>query len=516
MNLKNRILLCVLTALVLLAGVNHGVWRPDEPLVMGLSAQMARSGDFVVPFLNGDPFLEKPPLYFALGALAARVGGIDNPVAYRSVSLLLALLTLFLTYRMAAQAGGRRRGLLAAGILASAGLFFRSARWIQIDIALVASVTVCMWAYLAYLQNYRARYAALLGLGLGLAFMFKGLVGPACVAAAIAVDLLRSRSLKPLASWKVGLALVCLLLPVIPWVLALHERGGYAFVREVMVVNNFGRFMGSPEGAALGHQKGPLFYLVNFPREFLPWTLLFIPALVAAVKNFRDDRFLPWFAGIFMLLSFSSTKRGVYLLPLFPAAACITASYFDQFKAGGWQRVLYRITWALALIGLLLPFAAIAKGFVWLGLAMGLASLALGSFIYFNRSLDDELKLVGLVVLALSLSGAAFYTVMREAEDYMPVCREVIAKAGKEPIVVLQPDEICDAMLPVFTQQLHEETNNLAIKKPGLYLWSEKDADITNGLHEVRMELLVDRKLGSRSVRLARLEPLKAATCLED
>ena len=282
-------------------------------------------------------------------------------------------------------------------------------------------------------------------------------------------------------------------------------------MREVLIVNNFGRFLGSPEGAALGHQKGPLFYLTSFPREFLPWTLVFIPALVAAIRNFKNDRFLPWFAGIFLLLSLSSTKRGVYLLPLFPAAACITASYLDQFKAGGWQRVLYRITWGLALIGLLLPFAAIFKGFVGLGLALGLMALALGAMIYFSRSLDSELKLVALVVLALSLSSAAFYAVKRPSEDFMPVCREIVAAAGAEPVVFLQPDEIFDALLPVMSGQTYAETDSLVISKPGLYLWTENHGDITAALKDVSIRPVLDRKLGSRAIRLVRLEPLSPA-----
>lgn len=51
-----------------LPGFRHGLWRPDELRVAGICAEMARSHDFCVSHLNGRPFLEKPPLYFALGA----------------------------------------------------------------------------------------------------------------------------------------------------------------------------------------------------------------------------------------------------------------------------------------------------------------------------------------------------------------------------------------------------------------------------------------------------------------
>jgi 4-amino-4-deoxy-L-arabinose transferase-like glycosyltransferase len=55
--------------LTLLPEIQHGLWRPDEPQVAGVSAEMAYQKDFVASRLNGQPFLEKPPLYYALGAL---------------------------------------------------------------------------------------------------------------------------------------------------------------------------------------------------------------------------------------------------------------------------------------------------------------------------------------------------------------------------------------------------------------------------------------------------------------
>lgn len=494
--------------LVLLPGLNHGVWRPDEPLVAGLCSQMARSGDFVVPLLNGQPFLEKPPLYFVLGAAVGKLAGVANPLAFRSVSIILASLTLLLTYLMAARVGGRRKGLLAVGILASSGLFFRSTRWIQIDIGLAWAVALCMWAYLEYLLERKRRHAIVLGLSLGLAFMFKGLIGPALVAAAILTDLLRQRSLKLLLNRQALLVILCMLIPIAPWLLALYARGGYAFVREVIVVNNFGRFLGSPEGAALGHQKGLFFYLHYFPREILPWTFLFIPALAASLKNFKNDVFLPWFLGPFLLLSLSSTKRGLYLLPLLPAVACITAAYLGQIKARGWQNVLLKITWGLALVGLLLPFAAIFYGQVYLGLGLGLLGLGLATEIRLCRKLSADTRLVCLMLVAWSLSATVFYQVLKPREDYLPVSRAIVAAVGQAPLTLVQPDEIFDALLPMLTGRNYAEVHELNITRPGLYLWTEKDTDITEQLTAVSIRPVLEKKLGSRNVRLAELRPL--------
>ena len=52
--------------------MQHGLWRPDEPQVAGVRAEMAYTQDFVIAWLNGKPFLEKPPLRYALGVTLGR------------------------------------------------------------------------------------------------------------------------------------------------------------------------------------------------------------------------------------------------------------------------------------------------------------------------------------------------------------------------------------------------------------------------------------------------------------
>jgi hypothetical protein len=63
MHTRQWAIVFFLFAFLLLPGIDHGIWRPDEPLVAGICSEMARSGDYIVPHLNGTPFLEKPPLY---------------------------------------------------------------------------------------------------------------------------------------------------------------------------------------------------------------------------------------------------------------------------------------------------------------------------------------------------------------------------------------------------------------------------------------------------------------------
>ena len=51
-----------LTLLALL-GCNRGLWTPDEPREAEISREMALAPG-VIPTLNGQRFIEKPPLYY--------------------------------------------------------------------------------------------------------------------------------------------------------------------------------------------------------------------------------------------------------------------------------------------------------------------------------------------------------------------------------------------------------------------------------------------------------------------
>src|SRR5436305_21972 len=104
---------------------SHGLWSPDEPLGAGVGRTMADSGDWIVPRLNGQPFLEKPPLYWWTLAAGLRLLG-DTDVAARAPSALFAVLTLLAVWAAGRRLGGARPGARAGAAPLSA---WATARW---------------------------------------------------------------------------------------------------------------------------------------------------------------------------------------------------------------------------------------------------------------------------------------------------------------------------------------------------------------------------------------------------
>jgi len=509
MHTRQWAIVFFLFAFLLLPGIDHGIWRPDEPLVAGICSEMARSGDYIVPHLNGTPFLEKPPLYYAVAAFAGKVFGVDWDVPYRLVSLLFGALTILITFFMVSGKHGPVAGVMASAILASAWEFFWLSRWIQIDSALVFGVTLAMYAYLKLKETRMLRDALLLGLALGIAFMAKGLVGPAIVAAAILADILAKRDLRFILAIRPGAVVLFFLVPVCIWVISLRQRGGWLFVREVIVVNNLMRFTGAAEGAALGHQHGLLYYFEHFPLDFLPWTLLFIPAIIASVKQMRLDPYMSWFLGPFILLLMASTKRAIYLVPLYPAAACMIAQYLKEGITAKWETVLLKITWFIALAGVFVPFAGAFLGFPILGISMGMISLG-GLFLIMRT---PELRKTGLALplvmcLALSASTVVYYKYLQPQEDYLSFAREVVAEHPGE-ITILAPEEIFEGVLPFVSGKTYRVVSNPSeIHREGVYIWTDKQDKILGVIRQsAEVAMLREQRIGNKMARLAHIIP---------
>jgi len=103
-------------------------------------------------------------------------------------------------------------------------------------------------------------------------------------------------------------------------------------VREFVLVNNVLRFTG---GASKGHQNPIWYYPSRILMDMAPWSIILPFALAAAftavVRRRTEVRdLLLWFAIPLVVLSLASTKRGVYLLPIYPPAAILVAWWLTR------------------------------------------------------------------------------------------------------------------------------------------------------------------------------------------
>ncbi len=124
--------------------IGHEPWKPDEPYTFGAVLDMMRTGDWVVPTVGGQPFVEKPPLYFWLSWASASVFGTILPLhdAARLASFALLMASLAAVGAAARLCWGEGSGRIAVLLfLCAAGLEGHAQR-MQVDIAQLAGFSL--------------------------------------------------------------------------------------------------------------------------------------------------------------------------------------------------------------------------------------------------------------------------------------------------------------------------------------------------------------------------------------
>jgi 4-amino-4-deoxy-L-arabinose transferase-like glycosyltransferase len=339
---------------------SHDLWPPDEPRFGLVAREMLERRDFTVLSLNDHLYTDKPPLFFwAIDACALLRGGVDEWAA-RLPSAAAAVLALLVLYRLGAWLDSERTGLLAAGVFATAPQIVQSGRWAQIDMTL----GLCVLGAIALLARARmgptGGRAPILGAWamMGLATLAKGPVGlllPLLVivpAALLEGDGRGLRRLVPPAG------VVLYLLVVLSWFVPFARRLGLGTALGIATHQTVERYLDAWNG------RHPVWYFLwEFPLDFAPWSL-FLPAAGAFALSERERPrrrvalfLMVWFAAVFLFFSFSTGKRGVYLIPLYPAASLLVARLFAR---GGPDRLRSPVVaWAglAAVLAAGLPFA---------------------------------------------------------------------------------------------------------------------------------------------------------------
>ncbi len=186
---KSALFLLVCLAWLLPGLVGHDPWKTDEALAMGAVSGMLRSGDWAVPYIAGEPYLDRAPLFFWVAAAFAKAlgGWLALHDAARLASGFFMAITMAGVHVAACALHGPRAGRIAVLLLIGClGLLIR-AHEMSTNLAGLAGVSTGV-AGLALATRRPWTGGALLGVGLGSAFLGDGLI-PALLVALLALAL---------------------------------------------------------------------------------------------------------------------------------------------------------------------------------------------------------------------------------------------------------------------------------------------------------------------------------------
>jgi len=344
--------------------------EPDEGLHATISQEMLEHGEWIVPTFRGEPFLDKPILFFWAQMVSLKTFGM-NEFAVRLPGLLFGLLGSLTTGLLAGRLFGYRVGVLSC--LASMTMFIplALAQAAVHDVALVPWTNLallCLWE-MEKAASVRRRYTWLAGAScaFGLAILTKALIGVAVIGVGYGLFLIFSRKLSLGSCARLGTAIAIGATLASPWFIAMEFRiSGYLYY--YFVERHVMGFATSTQT----HGKAPwYFYAPYVTFGAMPWVWYIIPMLRDEWHNrSKRPQMLPqfvfvvcWLVGGLLFLSIAKSKLVTYALPIFPAMAVLSAVAWHRRATGRMSETSARwfanLIYGAGVLGMIAPFGAL-------------------------------------------------------------------------------------------------------------------------------------------------------------
>ena len=314
-----------------------GLIGADEPRYAQVAREMLEHHEWITPLLGGQPWLEKPPLYYWQTMLSYSLFGVSDwaarlPSAIDSSLMVLAIYLFFRRFRRGVE-------LDAALICASCAGVIGYARAASMDMALAAAFTIAMLGWWAWRESGKKIYLAAFYIFIALGALAKGPVAPFLAAAGIVLYAAATRewSFVLKTAWAPGVLLFCAI--ALPWYLAVQMRNP-EFFHVFILQHNLARF-----STDLYHHREPFwYYLPATVLALVPWTLFVVVAGARVVRvwgsekeSVEDDLDLQFnlFTGLWLIVpvlffSLSQSKLPGYIVPALPGGALLLADYLRQ------------------------------------------------------------------------------------------------------------------------------------------------------------------------------------------
>jgi 4-amino-4-deoxy-L-arabinose transferase-like glycosyltransferase len=368
----DALLLAGFCAFLFFYGLNQvGLIGADEPRYAQVAREMLERHDWITPTLAGQPWLEKPPLYYWQAMMAYAIFGVSDwaarmPSALDATLLVLAVYFFLRRFRPRFELDGALITASFAGIIGYA-------RAASMDMALAAAFTAGMLGWWAWRESGKKPYLLIFYGFMGLGMLAKGPVAPFLAALVIVLYAASVRELQVVLKtlWLPGIVLFCMI--ALPWYFAVQVRNP-VFFREFILEHNLARFSKN-----LYHHTEPLwYYLPVTALALVPWTVFVITALVEPVRLWwarrtpvggtevdLENQFgvfaTCWLIVPVVFFSISQSKLPGYILPAIPAGGLLLADYLRRHlerseakPVATWLAVLHALLAAAPIVPALL------------------------------------------------------------------------------------------------------------------------------------------------------------------
>jgi 4-amino-4-deoxy-L-arabinose transferase-like glycosyltransferase len=443
--------------------------------------EMAESGDWILPRVNGELIPSKPPFYhWLVMSFSAFTGGIDE-VSARLPSIAAASATVALVCAVGASRWQPLAGVIAAVVLAASPEWAKWATTARTDATFTFLLTAALLLGERWLRTSDLRAVLALAVATGGATLAKGFAGAALVVLVLLLEIWRRSAWRLLRPLPVLGAAVLFVAIAGSWYVAALLREGPEFFHKQIVLENVLRFLPNEEGGP-SRQHARLFYVPMIFVGMLPWSFALPHALLRGYRERQlagalSGYLVTWVAVVFLVCTAASGKRTNYVLPLYPAAALLIghqlAVLLEGAREGAGSFTLRMVGWTSATLSaavaallvswqsglepwrpitpwlhrqdrLLLPQILTLMGRPGYGVVLVCAGMSVGLALSTLRARWRLLySLIGMVtVLATLAANATLQHLASALKSFAPFSQRVAATTGGEPLAFYQSADL--------------------------------------------------------------------------
>ncbi|MBO0324040.1 glycosyltransferase family 39 protein [Muricauda sp. CAU 1633] len=342
----------------------YPIYILDEARNSEAAREMLVSGNYIVPYFNGQLRTDKPPLHYFFMILGYKLFGV-NSFGARFFSGVFGALTLLITYLSVKKWQNPVLALITVTILWSSLFFVQEFHLAVPDPYLIFFNSLSLFSFFNHFKTKKNVWLLPFYGGMALGMLTKGPIAIALPALVIPVFLWSKKDfkIKSILGIKPFLGLILMLLVTVPWYYQVHVETGGEWTKGFFLDHNLSRFGSEKEGHGGLFIITPMYVLLGL----LPFSVFIIQGFQKAWKARKENDFMlfSFLVSIITILFFSisSTKLPNYPMPCYPFVAILIAFYLYQMYVGIKSKTLLWSLVFLLIIGIALPIG----GFIVLG-----------------------------------------------------------------------------------------------------------------------------------------------------
>lgn len=277
-DIYSIVLICFVSVILLFYGLGRlDFYDTIESRRLLISMEMVKSGNWLIPEIDGRVLLTKPPFFYWLGALAIKIFRTADEWTIRLPSALSGMGCLIVLYYLAQtlyRGGAGIHPLLLPLIMATTLLFRGCARLGEPDMVMTFFSTASILFFFLFMRTQSLVYGLLFFLGLGLSMFTKGPLGLMIVLLTIFLYLVIYRQVKVFSAlpWLSGVLVIIIIF--LPWVIFVSLSHSEFF--RIVIAETLGRVTGSVSP----HSKSIKYYFSKFDSFYFPWSIFLYGVLV--------------------------------------------------------------------------------------------------------------------------------------------------------------------------------------------------------------------------------------------